>query len=237
MKVEQLKSQATLLGKLFAEKGIKLPRAEQLDFAARFNGARNWQIAEATTDVKLQDKPHWEHRMIIGFRSTEAIVDGASLLPLGVSLIYAEHGSFNVEPNLEIDESTTFVVGIDLDAFEDDNLSECTSEVFAGSTPLNLRRGFPFKDDEIGIVSINQLNGLVVLEALSENSNMEKYGPGRFGSEEGLRSAMGSFGLMAKDGTFDCHCHDRGDDGGSQVWVRVASLKGKPSLMSGNSGI
>lgn len=240
MKVEQLKSQATLLGKLFAEKGVKLSRAEQLDFVARFNGTRNWQVAEASTAglmaLKLTEVDHWEHRLTISFRSKEMNIDGAELLPLGSELIYADDASFMVRPNVEIDESTTFVVAINLDDFEEGNLAECSSEVYPGNTELNLRRGFPYETAEIGMVSLDQLNGLVVLEAVSENPDMEKYGAGQFGDEEGLRAGMGNFGLIAKDSAFDCHCHDRGDDGGSQVWVRVASLKGQPSLMSGNSG-
>ena len=236
MKVDQLKSQATLLGKMFEGKGIKLSRAEQLEFAARFHGARNWQSAEGLTDPKLRAVDHWEHRLTITFRSKSMNVEGARLLPLGSELIAAEDASFMVCPNIEIDESTSFVVAINLNDFEEGNLSACSSEVYPGDTPLDLRRGFPSETAKIGLVSLDQLNGLVVLEALSENPNISKYGSGRFGDEDGLRSSMGNFGLIAKDSVFDCYCSDRGDDGGSEVWVRVASLKGKPSLMSGDSG-
>lgn len=40
-----LKSRATLLGKVFAEKGVTLARAEQLDLVAQLEGARDWHHA------------------------------------------------------------------------------------------------------------------------------------------------------------------------------------------------
>lgn len=237
MKAEQMKSQATLLGRLFAEKGIKLSRAEQLNFTARLNGARNWQAATGLIDIRLPTVEHWEHRMTLSFRSKEMNIDGASLLPLGSELVYAEDASFMVRPSVEIDESTTFVVAINLEDFEGGDMEACNSEIYPGDTALNLRRGFPYETKHIGLVSMNQLNGLVVLEACSENPDMGKYGPGQYGTEEGLRTSMGNFGFISKDADFEANCHDRGDDGGSQIWVRVASQAGKPSLMSGNSGI
>lgn len=40
-----LKSRATLIGKAFAEKGVTLTRAEQLDLVAKLEGARGWNHA------------------------------------------------------------------------------------------------------------------------------------------------------------------------------------------------
>lgn len=40
-----LKSRATLVGKAFAAKGVKLTRAEQLDLVAKLEGARDWHHA------------------------------------------------------------------------------------------------------------------------------------------------------------------------------------------------
>lgn len=52
-----LKSRATLVGKAFAAKGVKLTRAEQLDLVAQLEGARDWHHAcgeltpEATSEA------------------------------------------------------------------------------------------------------------------------------------------------------------------------------------------
>ena len=42
-----LKSRATVIGKVFAAKGITLTRAEQLDIVAQLEGAKNWHHASA----------------------------------------------------------------------------------------------------------------------------------------------------------------------------------------------
>lgn len=42
-----LKSRATVIGKVFAAKGITLSRAEQLDIVAQLEGAKNWHHASA----------------------------------------------------------------------------------------------------------------------------------------------------------------------------------------------
>lgn len=52
-----LKSRATLLGKVFESKGVKLSRAEQLAIVAQLEGNRTWQEATAETSAPNKTKP------------------------------------------------------------------------------------------------------------------------------------------------------------------------------------
>jgi hypothetical protein len=52
-----LKSRATLIGKVFASKGVTLTRAEQLNLVAQLEGARNWHHASAETAQRSSPRP------------------------------------------------------------------------------------------------------------------------------------------------------------------------------------
>lgn len=92
-KAVSLKRQATQLGKLFEAKGVRLSRAEKLEFMARIYGARNWNVlADALAEKPLSP---FQHEVLAAYDRT-AMDDGlfiglkevSELLHCGDSLAY-----------------------------------------------------------------------------------------------------------------------------------------------------
>jgi hypothetical protein len=94
-----LKSRATLLGQVFAAKGLTLTRAEQLDIVAQLEGARDWhhargklsRIVPKKAAVKLASQPYnalqLEAAKVYCFGEFAHVTDQVSLADVGDTLL------------------------------------------------------------------------------------------------------------------------------------------------------